>query len=78
MSGAAAGPAPQVTEACDAGEAIAETGRLFLRNLAYSATEADLTALLAPYGELREVHLLLDRYHTMQMQPYSDLKSHTM
>ena len=61
-SGAAAGPAPHVTEATDAGEAIAETGRLFLRNLAYSATEDDLTALLAPYGELREVHLVLDRF----------------
>ena len=60
-SGAAAGPAPHVTEASDAGEAIAETGRLFLRNLAYSATEAELTSLLAPYGELREVHLVLDR-----------------
>ncbi len=50
-----------MTEASSAGEAIAETGRLFLRNLPYSASEADLTAVLAPYGELREVHLVLDR-----------------
>ena len=65
--GAAAGPAPHVTEASDAGEAIAETGRLFLRNLAYSATEGDLTALLVPYGELREVHLVLDRCLTVHL-----------
>ena len=50
-----------MTQASDAAESIAETGRLFLRNLAYSASEADLMALLAPYGELREVHLVLDR-----------------
>ena len=59
---------PHVTEASDAGEAIAETGRLFLRNLAYSATEGDLTALLAPYGELQEVHLVLDRWLTVQFR----------
>ena len=41
--------------------AISETGRLFLRNLPYQATEADLTALFQDYGELSEVHLVVDR-----------------
>lgn len=40
---------------------IAQTGRLFLRNLPYQATEADLAALFEEYGELSEVHLILDR-----------------
>ncbi len=40
---------------------IAETGRLFLRNLPYQATEADLAGLFEEYGELSEVHLILDR-----------------
>ena len=41
--------------------AIAETGRLFLRNLSYAATEADLEQLLSPYGDLSEVHLVVDK-----------------
>ena len=41
---------------------ISETGRLFLRNLPYQATEADLTALFEEYGELSEVHLVVDRW----------------
>jgi multiple RNA-binding domain-containing protein 1 len=40
---------------------IAETGRLFLRNLSYSATEAELRKLFSPFGELSDVHLVLDR-----------------
>lgn len=40
---------------------IAETGRLFVRNLAYTASEADLAELFAGYGDLSEVHLVLDR-----------------
>lgn len=40
---------------------ISETGRLFLRNLPYQATEADLTSLFEEYGELSEVHLVVDR-----------------
>ena len=49
------------SEEADTGEGIAETGRLFLRNLAYSATEADLSVLLQPFGDLQEVHLVVDR-----------------
>ncbi len=60
-SGEGAGPAPQVVQASEAGAAIADTGRLFLRNLSYAATETDLTALLQPYGDVTEVHLVLDK-----------------
>ncbi len=42
-------------------EEIRATGRLFLRNLPYTATEADLAELLGEYGQLSEVHLVLDR-----------------
>ena len=41
---------------------IARTGRLFLRNLPYLATEADLRDLFQPYGDLSEVHLVIDRH----------------
>mmetsp|Transcript_14237 Transcript_14237/g.28562 ORF Transcript_14237/g.28562 Transcript_14237/m.28562 type:complete len:681 (-) Transcript_14237:102-2144(-) len=34
-----------------------ETARLYLTNLAYSCSEADLRSLLAPFGELVEVHI---------------------
>ena len=61
-SGAAAGPVPpQVVHASESAAQIAETGRLFLRNLSYAATEGDLTALLEKHGELKEVHLCVDR-----------------
>lgn len=46
----------------DGSSSIAETGRLFLRNLPYSATEDDIRDLFSEYGELSEVHLVLDRY----------------
>ena len=47
-------PAPVVAEVC-------ETGRLFLRNLPYACAEADLEALLAPFGALVELHLPVAR-----------------
>ena len=40
---------------------IQETGRLFVRNLPYTATEEDLSALFEPHGELAEVHVVQDR-----------------
>ena len=44
------------------GEAsIGETGRLFVRNLPYSATEADLRQLFERFGEVAEAHLVLDK-----------------
>jgi multiple RNA-binding domain-containing protein 1 len=39
---------------------IAGTGRLFLRNLSYAATESDIRELLEPHGQLTEVHLVID------------------
>ncbi len=40
---------------------IGETGRLFVRNLPYSATEDDLKAIFEPHGALEEVHIVLDK-----------------
>ncbi|GFR48899.1 hypothetical protein Agub_g10847 [Astrephomene gubernaculifera] len=42
-------------------EGIMETGRLFVRNLAYTATESDLSELFGAFGDLQEVHLVLER-----------------
>lgn len=44
-----------------AAESIAEYGRLFVRNLPYTATEADLSELFGQFGDVSEVHLVLDR-----------------
>jgi multiple RNA-binding domain-containing protein 1 len=41
--------------------AIRDTGRLFVRNLPYTATEADLTQLFGVHGDVSSVHLVLDR-----------------
>lgn len=43
-------------------ETIADTGRMFLRNLSYTCTVADLEDLFGKYGQLSEVHLPLDSY----------------
>lgn len=40
---------------------IAQTGRLFVRNLPYSATEDDLKTVFEKYGEVREAHIVLDK-----------------
>jgi hypothetical protein len=40
----ATGPAPQVIAASEAAATIIDTGRLFLRNLAYGTTEVNMTA----------------------------------
>lgn len=40
---------------------VCETGRLFLRNLPYACAEADLEALLAPFGRLVELHVPVAR-----------------
>lgn len=39
---------------------IRSTGRLFLRNILYTATENDFRELFLPFGELQEVHIALD------------------
>lgn len=45
----------------DAEDAAAASGRLFLRNLAFTVSEAELSDLFGEYGALQEVHLVLDR-----------------
>ncbi|EFJ46013.1 hypothetical protein VOLCADRAFT_63158, partial [Volvox carteri f. nagariensis] len=42
-------------------EDLLETDRLFVRNLAYTATEADLSDLFGSFGDLQAVHLVVDR-----------------
>ncbi|QQP50440.1 Putative RNAbinding protein 19like [Caligus rogercresseyi] len=42
-------------------EVISDSGRLFLRNLSYSATETDLEALFKSFGPLNEVNLPIDK-----------------
>ncbi|MGY0215920.1 RNA recognition motif domain-containing protein [Endozoicomonadaceae bacterium StTr2] len=37
------------------------SNKLFVGNLAFSATEADLEEAFAPYGELEEVKVIMDR-----------------
>ncbi|KAG7197053.1 hypothetical protein KM043_017582 [Ampulex compressa] len=42
-------------------ESIAESGRIFIRNLAYITTEEDIRQLFEKYGPLTEVNLPVDR-----------------
>ncbi|XP_046463515.1 probable RNA-binding protein 19 isoform X3 [Daphnia pulex] len=43
-------------------ETVAESGRIFIRNLAYTATEEDIEALFSRYGPLAETHLPIDKH----------------
>ncbi|XP_026440981.1 multiple RNA-binding domain-containing protein 1-like isoform X2 [Papaver somniferum] len=45
----------------DAKKQILETGRLFVRNLPYTASEEDLTEIFSKFGDISEVHLVVDR-----------------
>eukprot|EP00126_Sphaerothecum_destruens_P002222 Sdes_comp15661_c0_seq1m4677 len=47
-------------QTCAEYEDIIETGRLFVRNLAYSTSEDDLREFFGKYGPLSEVHIPLD------------------
>ena len=51
---------PALSEEELALEKIGKTGRLFLRNILYTATEDDFKKLFSPFGELEEVHIALD------------------
>lgn len=42
-------------------ESALETGRLFVRNLPFTTSEEDLVELFSQYGEISEVHLVLDK-----------------
>ncbi|KAJ7506616.1 hypothetical protein B0H11DRAFT_237636 [Mycena galericulata] len=41
-------------------ETILQTSRLFVRNLAFSCTDADLHEFFSPFGEISQVHIPLD------------------
>ncbi|XP_065936670.1 probable RNA-binding protein 19 isoform X2 [Magallana gigas] len=41
-------------------DSVAETGRLFVRNLAYNCTQEDLEELFGKFGPIAEVHLSID------------------
>ena len=43
-------------------ETIAESGRIFIRNLSYSTNEGELEALFAPFGAIAEIHLPIDKH----------------
>nr|XP_050028787.1 probable RNA-binding protein 19 [Dermacentor andersoni] len=42
-------------------ETLADTGRIFIRNLSYTITEEELEELFRKYGPLEELHLSIDR-----------------
>jgi len=42
-------------------EALSETGRIFVRNLPYTATEEEVAELFEKFGKLSAVHILVDR-----------------
>ncbi|XP_012282363.1 probable RNA-binding protein 19 isoform X2 [Orussus abietinus] len=48
-------------EALNGEESIAESGRLFIRNLSYAITEDDIRSLFEKYGPLAEVNLPVDK-----------------
>lgn len=45
----------------DAATLIQDTGRLFVRNLPYTAGESDLRTAFEAYGEVESVHIVLDK-----------------
>ncbi|KAI8513353.1 putative RNA-binding protein 19, partial [Branchiostoma belcheri] len=49
-------------EAGDEDESIAESGRLFIRNLPYLCKEEDLEGLFSKYGRLTECHIPIDTF----------------
>ncbi|XP_076364328.1 putative RNA-binding protein 19 [Tachypleus tridentatus] len=43
-------------------ESVAESGRIYVRNLTYSVSEEEIEKLFSKYGKLTEVHLPIDRF----------------
>ncbi|KKZ65925.1 multiple RNA-binding domain-containing protein 1 [[Emmonsia] crescens] len=43
---------------------LRETGRLFLRNLLYNASESDLEPLFSSFGKIDEIHVAFDTRHS--------------
>ena len=62
---AVTGVVPVLLSSDSSGWCVAEdeepTGRLFLRNLPFTTTEAELSDAFTDFGDLQEVHLVLDR-----------------
>ncbi|KAJ3101203.1 putative RNA-binding protein 19 [Physocladia obscura] len=53
--------ASKETEATPPVEIIADTGRLFIKNLAFTCTTDDLKLLFGKFGPLSEVHMSIDK-----------------
>ncbi|QSS56917.1 multiple RNA-binding domain-containing protein [Histoplasma capsulatum var. duboisii H88] len=43
---------------------LRETGRLFVRNLLYNASESDMEPLFSPFGKIDEIHVAFDTRHS--------------
>ncbi|XVE88498.1 hypothetical protein DITRI_Ditri19aG0074000 [Diplodiscus trichospermus] len=43
------------------GDEVLESGRLFVRNLPYTATEDELTEFFSKFGDVSQVHLVIDK-----------------
>mgnify|MGYP001028709780 FL=1 len=54
-------PGPVTSPTPDALQEAGSTGRLFVRNLAYSTTEEDLLRIFRQYGQIGEVHIVVDK-----------------
>ena len=54
-------------------EEVGGTGRLFLRNLPFSTAEAELSEAFSEFGDLQEVHLVLDRSVFVHSHWHTDL-----
>lgn len=69
---------PKLTEEEQNEQLIEKTGRLFLRNIPYTATEADFHQLFEKYGDLKEVHVAVDsRTGSSKGFAYIQFKAHT-
>ena len=55
------GAADGTVQVAEEEASVADTGRLFLRNMPYTATDDELRALLEPFGEVDDVHIVKDR-----------------
>ncbi|KHC52046.1 multiple RNA-binding domain-containing protein 1, partial [Candida albicans P60002] len=51
---------PELTPEEQIAQKIEETGRLFIRNISYEASEEDFRNLFSQYGALEEVHIAID------------------
>ncbi|XP_030512934.1 multiple RNA-binding domain-containing protein 1 isoform X1 [Rhodamnia argentea] len=59
--GEALDPTNPSSSATDDKEGVMETGRLFVRNLPYTASEEELEELFSKFGKIAEVHVVVDK-----------------